>query len=984
MKRIFTLFVFSILTAPLIGQVYLDEFDDGVETNATTPSGYSSVEENGEWTITGDGTSGPWDPFTLSPSDDEGNAVSIDISENNKVYVRAKASNLGTQLRLDVQDGDGFASTIGSVTKTLVSDYTVFEFDFTGVLSDGGFGGTPCDAATAPCPVDPTNITQLLFFINPGQGSFGGSVVLDFVSVGSAPTVGPVSDVWQDHFDNDNPLGFIMSSTTGLVNSISNSNWLISGDGTGEMWTPVNMLFFNPTTLDTIDVPVSDGQDKVFIRMKTNTPGTTIRVDLQDINDMATTAASVTKAITDEWVTYEYNYAGGYSDLGFGGTGCSSDQAPCPVDAARIANLILFVNPGSGAFVGDVEIDYISIGTPLEGDGGSNEVLAYGDHFSGDDSYVSTSGAFGLSVGASTFKITGTGVDAPFAAVAYSVHDMDTGAGGFVDVSANNKVFIRAKADVANTLLRIDLVDTAGYVTTIPSFTRLLESDYADIELDFSGNYLDGGYGGTPCDATTAPCAVDPTAISTVLFYPNPADGGFEGCLEIDYVSFGAPLGEDVRQYVDHFDNSNRDQWSDAGGFTVEEAGTEVVLTGDGSAGPYSAFNYALHNTENGDSEIVNIAFNNKLYVKAKSTVAGTPLRIDLVDEEGFATTEPSTSAIVGEEYSVLEFDYTGTYTDGGYGGTACDMGPCPVDGSVIKELLFYIDPDNGGYAGTMTIDWISTIEPLEEIDNMGPVGIDDYKDAMDDNSLDFVSDNDGLAVLAEEGQLKIIGDGTSGAFSPVLYELHEGAEKVLVNALNNNDKVYVRARSTVDGLPLRVDLQDGAGFLTSQAGLTQPLTTEFEIYEYNYAGQYTDGGFGGTACDAGPCPVDAERIDLVQFYIDPGIGMFDGELHIDWLTFGEPLSVSVVDHDNVQSARIFPNPALNVLYLDMQTNKTGQIRASIVDATGKVVKEQELGIQQKGKVNQEVDVAGLFPGLYIIHVTLDGQPAFYSKLIIE
>ncbi len=984
MKQIFTLLMFLMALVPLMGQVYLDEFDDGVETNATMPAGYSSVEENGEWTITGDGTSGPWDPFTLEPSNDDGTTRVLDISENNKLYVRAKASNLGTQLRLDVQDADGFASTIGSVTKTLVSDYTVFEFDFTGVLSDGGFGGTPCDATTAPCPVDPTNITQFLFFINPGQGSFSGSVVLDFVSVGSAPSVGPVSDVWQDHFDDGELIGFLNSSTPGLSNSISNSNWVISGDGTGGMWDPVNMLFFNATTKDTIDIPVADGQDKVFIRMKTNTPGTTVRVDLQDVNDMATTAASVTKAITEEWTTYEYNFAGGYSDLGFGGTGCSSDQAPCPVDGSRIANFILFVNPGSGAFVGDIEIDYVSVGTSLEGGSGTGDVLVYGDHFSGGEGYVSTSAAFGLSVAASTFKITGTGIDAPFAAAAYTVHDMDTGEAGFVDVSGNNKVFIRAKADAANTLLRVDLVDTSGFVTTIPSFTRLLESDYAVLELDFSGNYIDGGYGGTPCEADVAPCAVDPTAIATVLFYPNPADGGFQGCIEIDYVSFGAAMGEDVQQYVDHFENSNRDQWADAGGFTVEESGTELVLTGDGTAGPYAAFSYTLHDTDAGTPLVVNVASNNKLYVKVKSSVAGTPLRIDLLDEGGFATTEPATSRVVGEEYEVLEFDYTGTYSDGGYGGTSCDAGPCPVDGSAITNLLVYIDPDNGGYAGTMTIDWISTIEPIETIDNSGPLGIDEYRDAKDDDSLEFISDNDGLALTAENGQLKIIGDGTSGAFSPVLYDLHVGAEDVIVNSQANSDKVYIRARSTVDGLPLRIDLQDAAGFLTSQAGLTQALTTEFEVYEYDYTGQYTDGGFGGTACSAGPCPVDSERIDLVQFYINPGIGAFDGELHIDWFTFGTPFSVNVIDQEQVNSARIFPNPAKEELYLDMNTNTTGLVGTTILDATGKVMKTQQLGLQTKGQVSQAIDIANLLPGLYIMHVTLDGQPAFYSKLIID
>ncbi len=984
MKKIYTTLICAVLLFPLFGQVYLDEFDDSLEFNVSLGTGYASSEANGEWTITGDGTSGSFEVFTLTPNNEDGTIATIDISENNKVFLRVKASNLGTQLRLDVRDADGYATTLAGITKTLVSDYTIFEYDFNGNLNDGGYGGTSCESADAPCPVDPTRINEFNFYANPGQGAFSGTIVMDFIAVGTAPGVGPESEVWQNHFDDDSALGYMDNPESGLVNSISNSNWLISGDGTGGMWDPVSLLFYNTTTGDTIDVPVAQGNDKVFIRMRTSTPGTTIRLDLQDINDMATTGASITKPITEEWATYEYNFSGGYSDLGFGGTGCSSDQAPCPVDSERIANMILFVNPGAGAFVGDVEIDYISVGTALEENPDDQGVLVYGDHFSGGDTYVGTTSAFLLSVAESTFKINGEGLDAPFSAVSYTIHDQDTGEATFIDASGNNKVYVKVKADAANTLLRVDLIDTSGYTTTLPSLTRLLESEYTTLELDFAGQYVDAGYGGTACDSEVAPCPVDPTAISTVLLYPNPADGGFTGCIEIDYISFGAPMGEDVRPYSDHFDNENRDNWSDASGFTVEEAGTEIVITGDGSAGAYSAFNYTTHDTETGAPVVVDLTVNDKLYVKAKSSVAGTPLRIDLVDGEGFATTNPATISTVSEEYEILEFDFAGTYTDGGFGGTACMTGPCPVDGTNITDLLFYIDPDNGGYNGTLTIDWISTIEPIEEIDAEGPLGLDDYLDNMDDNSLDFVSDNEGLATIAEEGQLKVLGDGTSGAFAPVLYKCHIGADSVIVNAMTNENKLYIRARSTVDGLPLRIDLQDNQGYLTSLAGLTQGMTTEFEIYEFDYTNNYQDGGFGGTPCMAGPCPVDASRIEVLQFYLNPGIGAFDGELHIDWISFGQPLTVNVIDLENVRSAKVYPNPVQDFVNLDLDLNTTKNAMISLTDITGKVLLNQDLNTVSSGSSNYVIDISSLNSGMYVLTLTLDGQPAYFDKIMVS
>lgn len=985
MKTLFTLLFMQIILCPIWAQVYIDNFDDGVESNVAMGNGYSSMEADGEWTVTGDGTGGPFELFSITPNTEDGTATLVDISENNKIFVRAKASNLGTQLRMDVRDADGYASTLANLSKTLINDYVVFEYDFSGLLNDGGYGGTSCESDDAPCPVDPTRIAQFDFYANPGQGSFSGAIVMDFISVGSAPGVGPMSDVWQDHFDTQDGLNYMDQPDFGLVNSISNSNWIISGDGTGGMWNPVSLLFYNPTTLDTTDISVAEGSDKVFIRMRTSTPGTTIRLDLQDINDMATTAASITKAISDEWTTYEYNFTGGYSDLGFGGTGCSSDQAPCPVDAERVANMILFVNPGAGAFVGDVEIDYISVGTSLEDTGGSDDELVYGDHFSSGSAFLNTTATFGISVEDSRFKLTGTGGDGPFQAVAYTIHDSDTGEAISIDASGNNKLFIRAKSDAPNTLLRVDLIDEDGYTTSQASLTKLLESEYNTFEYDFSGNYLDGGFGGTSCDEANAPCPVDPTRISTILLYPNPADGGFDGCIEIEFLSFGAPMGDDIRPYSDHFDNENREFWSDASGFTVEETGTEMIIVGDGTAGAYSAFNYTTHDTESGAPIVVDLTVNDKLYVKAKSSVAGTPLRIDLVDGEGFATTNPATVATVSEEYEILEFDFAGTYTDGGFGGTSCMTGPCPVDGTNITDLLFYIDPDNGGYNGTFTIDWISTIDPLEDIgDPVGPLGLDDYTDEMDDNSLDFISDNEGLAIIAEEGQLKVIGDGTSGAFAPVLYQCHIGADSVIVNAMANENKVYIRARSTVDGLPLRVDLQDNQGYLTSLAGLTQGMTTEFETYEFDFTNNYQDGGFGGTPCMAGPCPVDPSRIEVLQFYINPGIGAFDGELHIDWISFGQPLSVKVIDQENVSSAKVYPNPAQDFVNLDLVLNTAKNGMVSLTDITGKVLLHQNLSTVSQGSSNHLIDISSLNLGMYLLTLTLDGQPAYFEKIMVS
>ncbi|MEM9916541.1 MAG: T9SS type A sorting domain-containing protein [Bacteroidota bacterium] len=972
MKLHLPIFIFCLLPFLMNGQVYLEQFDDGVDQNTSAGTGLTTSEADGEWTITGDGSSGAFEIASYSPFDENGDRINIDITENNKVFVRAKASNLGTQLRMDIVDADGFHSSMPGIAKTLLNDYIVFEYDFSNV-EDGGFGGTACNSG--PCPVDGSKVSTFNFYVNPGQGSFSGTVKIDFISVGAEPSVGPMSDVWQIHFDGDSSLNFI-GTPMGYTSATEDSQWKITGDGTSGEWDPMNIVIHNETTLEEIDIDVS-GNDKIYLRMKATEDGTSIRVDLQDINNMATTGGSITKVISTEWETYEFNFAGSYTDLAFGGTGC--DVGPCPVDASRIANLIIFVNPGVGAYAGEVAIEYISVGTALEANPGGNLDLVYGDHFTEDETYVNTTGAYSLEVESSTLKITGDGTDAPFSAIAYNVHDEN---GGIVlDVTGNDKMFFRAKSSVDNTLLRIDLVDTTDFITTLPSFTKLLTvGEYSTYELDFRGNYSDGGYGGTPCDM--GPCPVDGKAINTVLLYPNPADGAFNGTIEIDYLSFGAPMEEDVQQYSNHFDDANRSNISDSDGFTITEEGTELTIVGDGMGGQFAAFSYSFQD-DNGDPLLIDLTSNNKLFIKAKSTVDGVPFRIDLVDADGFASTEPSTVRTVGTEYTIIEYDFSGTYSDGGYGGTACDMGPCPVDGQRIASLLLYIDPENGGYDGTFTMDWLSTIRPLEDPGPSEPAGLAEYFDQFDDDKNDFVTDMTGLVSSEADGNLTITGDGTSAAFSPIAYTLHLADTAVIVNADGDNDlKLFIRVKSTKADMPLRIDLKDDKGFITSSPGVEVTVPSDFTVLEYDYSGKLNDGGFGGTPCTSGPCPVNGERISSLDFYLDPGIGEFNGELVIDWVSFGKPLVTSVLDVDKLESIQLFPNPAVETVYLQMNALAKGELSVNIYNLSGQQIKSINMGSTLAGQVNEELPVNDLNTGLYLIEVRLDDEPIAISKLV--
>ncbi len=984
MKRNVLICLFSLLTIGLAyGQVYLDQFDED-NGNTFGGNGLESSISGSEWTITGNGSSGAYDPFGMTFLDDTGSPISVDMSGNNKIFARVKASSIGTQLRIDAKDANGFVTTIDNVTRTVLNDYVELEFEYT-AYQDGGYGGTSCASADAPCPVDGTNIIELVLFINPGQGGFQGTLVFDYISFGEKPSTGPMSDVYQDQFEGEMVDSFI-SYGAGYNGATENGIWEINGDGTAGPWNPMVYYFHNMVTNDTADIDLTLGDNKIFVRAKGSAPGISLRCDAQDIDGFITTSGSVTKVLTDEWATYEYDLTGFYNDLGYGGTPCTAETAPCPVDATRIGNLTFFINPGVEGFSEQVQIEYISIGTALEAIDPGENVLVYGDHFNDGIPYTSAD-AFAIEEVDSRMSITGDGTAGAYQAASYTPFNSDTGETIMIDVTGNNKIFLKGSSTVENTLIRMDLIDSSGYITSLPAVTKVFGTEESVAEYDFSFVYQDGGYGGTPCEADVAPCDVDGTAIVAILLYPNPADGAFNGTVSFDYLSVGAPLGADILQYTDQFDN-DINFVSDPAGFTSEEINGELILTGDGSAGPYAAYSYDLHDQDNGTTLNADFTLNNKLYVKAKTNVNGTVLRIDLQDEAGYASNLQAQATSLTDEYQVFEFDFTGAYLDGGYGGTPCnsDDAPCDVDGTTINNLLLYLNPDDGGFSGNVTIDWVSTQNPLETIGDPGPVGQDNYADDFLNDVIDNVSGADGLVLSEADGVFSVTGDGTSGMWNPVVYSLHNQSteETLLVNGTSNNNLIFIRAKSSVDGLPFRVDVQDNIGYVTSLAGLTSNLSTEYDIYEFDYTGVYQDGGFGGTPCDAGPCDVDPERLASMQFFIDPGVGLFNGTVDIDWISFGQPLVVHTQDFPDVVAAKVFPNPVQDRLTIEAHlTADFDQVTVSIIDMTGRTIQSHPCDIQLN-KLNTVLDLNQVQSGIYFLHITAGQKTIITEKLVIR
>ncbi len=814
-KQLLLLLALVLCTQGLVAQVYVDEFDNGDPILMGGAATFSFSESDDELTVSADGTGGPWDVFTYQPHDmATGEAITVDATGNNKIFIKAKASNVGTQLRMDVQDAEGYLTSLAGITKTLTTEYIILEYDFSGQYSDGGFGGTPCTSDTAPCEVDGSQTTQLLFYVNPGAGGYAGDVVIDYIAFGEEPTGVIVSTVFQDHFDD------VDSTVTSFGTDVPESFELIQegteltirGDGNAGPWDALGFDIRNQNTWEPIDIDISENH-KLFIKIKSSVPNTAFRIDVQDIDGFITTQGSITKLVDTEYSVIEYNYVGTYNDLGYGGTPCTESTAPCPVDPTRVGSLVFYIEPGVGAYLGDLTIDYISFGNSLE----------------------------------------------------------------------------------------------------------------------------------------------------------EPGDGP-------QFI------------YGDHFNNNTTDWTADTPGFIGSEEGTEWTITGDGTGGQYAALAYSLH-TEDGEPLVLDLtSAKNKFFIKAKASTGEVPLRVDLIDTTGYATSLAGLTKIITGDYEIYEYDFTGNLTDGGYGGTACETGPCPVDGTAIETVLIYIDPVQGAYEGAVTIDFVSFGQPLgeDEIIELGPVGIINYSDQMDDNTSLYVNDMDGLVSSFASDIWTITGNGTSGAFAPVVYDLHNDVgEFERVDVVGSNNILYVMAKADVDGTVLRIDVQDGQEFVSNQIGVANTLTTEYAVYEYNYEGAYLDGGYGGSPCtsETAPCEVDGQRIDRLQFFINPGEGMFNGMLDIDWISFGEVLT-SIQDYSKLSSLRAFPNPSSDKVFLDFALVNAANININVYDNLGRLVAREYQGQIAVGSNQQSINLSQLQAGIYFLQLQADGASAGTLRVV--
>jgi hypothetical protein len=97
----------------------------------------------------------------------------VDFSKTPVLKLKMKAEGGTPKVRIDVKDSEGMVTNAKSVTKTVTDKFVEYYYDFTGKFEQAW-----PDKQT----VDPSEIVELLIFVNPGGPSFTGTLYIDDVS----------------------------------------------------------------------------------------------------------------------------------------------------------------------------------------------------------------------------------------------------------------------------------------------------------------------------------------------------------------------------------------------------------------------------------------------------------------------------------------------------------------------------------------------------------------------------------------------------------------------------------------------------------------------------------------------------------------------------------------------------------------------------------------------------------------------------------
>ena len=344
----------------------------------------------------------------------------------------------------------------------------------------------------------------------------------------------------------------------------------------------------------------------------------------------------------------------------------------------------------------------------------------------------------------------------------------------------------------------------------------------------------------------------------------------------------------------------------------------DVTITGKGANAAFATFVVDLPQT-------VDLSEQPQIFVRASGT--GSPsIRIDVVDADGRQTNNDPATFTPTTEPDVYTLNYGSRFANGNNYNDNCAPGstPCDVDATRIVKLFMNIDAGtaNDPASKSVTFDYIALGEDITGSTGGGGGGGGGGNEGPA-IFVDALGSSSGFVDLAQNwsfddnaagGEVGIKGNGNTGAYENFTYAfLDAEGEPASLDFESANNRLFVRAKASTP-VSLRIDVGDANGRDVNNfnyyGGNTASLTTEFQVFEIDYTGEYNDGCYYSTGCGGGPpgVAVDGSDIQRISFYVAPDVGGYSGTVTFDYISVGAepsnvlPVSLASFDAETVDA----------------------------------------------------------------------------------
>jgi hypothetical protein len=92
---------------------------------------------------------------------------------------------------------------------------------------------------------------------------------------------------------------------------------------------------------------------------------------------------------------------------------------------------------------------------------------------------------------------------------------------------------------------------------------------------------------------------------------------------------------------------------------------------------------------------------------------------------------------------------------------------------------------------------------------------------------------------------------------------------------------------------------------------------------------------------------------------------------------------VSIPSFNNLQSVKIFPNPAQEELFVEINLKQNANVEIQLIDILGKLVRTIDSKVLGVGIGQNTIDISGLSKGIYTVKI-ITGQEVQFNRIVIQ